>query len=104
MSLQNTFNRERVKTSLLRLESLWSATFLRFSAFSTQAATVDQTYAGLLQSGKHAIDLDTCRPSPIGTYEKSIVLKSLPASGEVTQLPQSERGKLRDLNPVLRLH
>ena len=104
MDLRNTFNRERVTTSLLRLESLWSVAFLVFGAFSTQAATVDQTCADLLQTGKHAIDLDTCRPSPIGTDEKSIVLKSLPTNGEVTQLTQSERGKLRDLSAVLRVH
>lgn len=104
MGLQNTFNRERVKTSLLRLESLWSAAFLVLGAFSMPAATLDQTCADLLQPGKHAIDLDTCRPSPIGAVEKSMVLKSLPPKGEVTQLTQSEGGKLRDLNAVLRLH
>jgi hypothetical protein len=65
---------------------------------------VDQTSADLLQTGKHAIDLDRCRPAPTGTDEKSIVLKSLPTSGEVTQLTQSERRKLRDLSAVLCLH
>ena len=104
MGLQNTFNRERATTSLLRLESLWSAAFLVCGAFSTQAATVDQMCADLLQTGKHGIDLDTCRPSPIGPEEKSMVLKSLPTDGEVTQLTQGERGKLRDLTAVLRLH
>jgi hypothetical protein len=60
--------------------------------------------ADLLGSEKHAIDLDTCRPSPIGADERSIVLKSLPAEGEVTRLSHGEQRKLRDLNPVLRLH
>jgi hypothetical protein len=92
MRLRNTFDRERVTTSLLRVEWLWSVAFFIFGAFSTQAATVDQTCADALQTGKHAIDLDRCRPSPIGTDEKSIVLKSLPTTGEVTQLTKVSAG------------
>ena len=51
-----------------------------------------------------AMDLDACRPAPIDAGERTFLLKSLPSEGEVTQLAQSERQKLNDLGPVLRLH
>jgi hypothetical protein len=50
------------------------------------------------------IDLDACRPVPVDAEEKTLVLKSLPSEGEVTQLTESERQKLKDLGAVLRLH
>jgi hypothetical protein len=54
--------------------------------------------------GNGAMDLDTCRPAPVDAEEKAFVLKSLPSEGEVTELTESERQKLKELGPVLRLH
>lgn len=102
MSLRETFNRAQSTTSLVLLEALWRGAFLVFGVFSGQVASADETCMDLLLRG--AIDLDMCRPAPIGAYEKSVVLKSLPKSGEVTQLSESERQKLRVLNAVLHLH
>jgi hypothetical protein len=50
------------------------------------------------------MDLDACRPASVDAEEKALVLKSLPSEGEVTELTESERQKLKDLGPVLRLH
>jgi Zn-dependent protease with chaperone function len=104
MPLRNTSNPERTTTSLLRFQSLWRAGFLVFGAVCAHAANANQVCAGSLRIDQQAVDLDTCRPSPIGADEKSIVLKSLPTEGEVTRLSQSERRKVNDLNSVLRLH
>ena len=104
MGLPDTCNRERATTSLLRLALPWRAAFIVFGALCAQAATVNRTCTDLLGMGKHAIDMDACRPSPIGADEKNTVLKSLPVEGEVTQLTQSDRRKLTDLTPVLRVH
>lgn len=104
MSLRQTFNHAQSTTSVVLLEALWRGAFFVFGAFSGQVASADETCIDLLLRGSHAIDLDTCRPAPIGADEKSAVLKSLPKDGEVTRLSESEQRKLRGLDAVLRVH
>lgn len=114
MSLRQTFNRAQSTTSVVLLETLWSGAFLVFGVLSGQVVTAAETCMDLLLGGDQAIDLDTCRPAPIGADEKSVVLKSLPkgvydafgqrAADEVTRLSESEQQKLRALNAVLHLH
>ena len=104
MSLRNTFNRKRGTPSLVRREALWGAVFFVCGVFSARVAAANQLCSDLLQTGKYTIDLDKCRPAPISTGEKRLVLKSLPAAGAVTHLTKGEQRKLKDLTPVLHLH
>lgn len=104
MSLRQTFNHAQSTTSVVLLEALWRGAFLVFGAFSGQVSSADETCIDLLLRGSHAIDLDKCRPAPIGADEKSVVLKSLPKVGEVTRLSESEQRKLSGLDAVLRVH
>lgn len=50
------------------------------------------------------IDLDACRPDPIGAAEKAVARKMLPAQGAVRQLAADDRAKLDGVTRVLRLH
>jgi Zn-dependent protease with chaperone function len=81
--------------SVVRPGALWRI-FLVLGAVSAQVARAGQPCADLM-------NLDTCRPAPAGADEKSAALRSLPQEGEVTQLSEGDRRKLRDLNPILRL-
>src|SRR4051812_27724454 len=104
MNLRCTFNHAPGTPSLVRYGALWPPMVLIGLMLSGHVASASQTCADLLETAKHSFDLNTCRPAPVGTQEKSLVLKSLPTDGEVTQLTESERRKLRDLNAVLHLH
>lgn len=83
--------------SVVRSGVLWHAVFLAFGMVSGYGATPNQLRADLM-------DLDACRPAPVGAEGKSVALKSLLSKGEVTQLSEDDRRKLRDLGPILRLH
>jgi hypothetical protein len=89
MSVRNT-------RRVVRPGTLWRV-FLVLGVVSAQAARAGQPCTDLM-------NLDTCRPAPAGADEKSDALRSLPQEGEVTQLTESDRRKLSDLNPILRLH
>src|SRR3954447_20301238 len=49
-------------------------------------------------------DLDICRPAPVSAAEKTLVLASLPAEGEVTSLNRTQREKLDRVLEALRVH
>jgi hypothetical protein len=49
-------------------------------------------------------DLDLCRPAPASAAEKSLVLASLPAEGEVTSFTRRQREKLDRVRAALRVH
>jgi hypothetical protein len=49
-------------------------------------------------------DLDFCRPAPANAAEKSLVLASLPAEGELTTFSRTQREKLDRLRAALRVH
>jgi hypothetical protein len=49
-------------------------------------------------------DLDLCRPAPASAAEKTLVLASLPAEGEVTSLTRTQREKLDRIRAALRVH
>ena len=82
--------------SVVRSGALWRS-FLVLGLVSAQVATACQPCTDVM-------NLDTCRPAPAGADEKSAALRSLPKEGEVTQLSDGDRLKLRDLAPILRLH
>jgi hypothetical protein len=90
--------------SVVRIGALWRAAILTIALFSEHSIAADRTCQIALRTGKDAVDLDACRPAPAGADEKIILLKSLPAGGEVTDLTETERRKLKDLDPLLRLH
>jgi hypothetical protein len=47
------------------------------------------------------LDLDACRPAPIGVAEKAAALRLLPVGGVVSSLSMDERRKLEALDAVL---
>ena len=104
MALRHISNRQRGRTSVVRHNALWCAAFFLIFPFSWHAAIAKQPCIDLLTTGQHTVDLDACRPAPVSADEKRNVLESLPADGEVTQLTESERRKLKDLTAILRIH
>ena len=50
------------------------------------------------------LDMDGCRPSPVGATEKAAILKLLPAHGDLTQFDADQHRKLDAIRQVLRAH
>ena len=90
--------------SVVRIGTLWHVAVLAVAMFSGPLVAGDRTCAGSRQLIIDAVDLDVCRPAPVGAGEKAILLKSLPSEGEITQLTARERRKLKQLDSVLRIH
>jgi hypothetical protein len=104
MDMRDVSNHQRCRTSVVLHNAPWYAAFFLIFPFSWQAAIAKQPCIDLLATGHHTIDLDACRPAAVSTDEKRNVLESLPADGEVRQLTENERRKLKDLTAILRIH
>jgi hypothetical protein len=50
------------------------------------------------------VDIDACRPAPVGGAQRAAVLAGLPREGEVVSLDRAGRRKTKALEQVLRLH
>jgi hypothetical protein len=99
MNLPSPFSGNRGTHSVVRIRAVWHTAILVIVLFPGRPVVADPMCLGM-----NVVDLDACRPAPVDAEEKTLVLKSLPSEGEVTQLTESERQKLKDLGPVLRLH
>ncbi len=104
MAIRDTFNRQLGRTSVVRHNPLWCAALFLTFPFSWHAAIAKQPCIDLLAVAQHTTDLDACRPASVSADEKRNVLESLPTEGEVAQLTESERRKLKDLTAILRIH
>jgi hypothetical protein len=104
MHFRTIFNRDQGTHSVVRIGALWRAAVLAIILSSESLVAANQTCADSAQLVMDVMDLDACRPAPVGANEKTILLKSLPAEGEITQLTASQRRKLKELGPVLRIH
>jgi hypothetical protein len=104
MNFPFIFSGNRGTHSVVRIRAVWHAAILAMALFSERMVAAGQMCLGIGAMDLGAVNLDTCRPAAVDAEEKALVLKSLPSEGEVTQLTESERQKLKDLGPVLRLH
>ena len=104
MNLRTSFTPGRGIHSLVRIGSIRCAVILAMVIFFGCFLAMGQTCASLVSVSTHVVDLDACRPAPITAGERTLVLRALPVEGEVTQLTNKERQKLRALGPLLRLH
>ena len=102
MHIRTASKRPRGTYSVLPRELLCFAMFV-FLSFSGHAATPSQRCTDSFLNGE-PLDLETCRPAPVSPADKNLVMRSLPTKGEVRRLSKSERKKLDELKPVLRLH
>ncbi len=104
MHLRRACRWARSIPSLVRREILGRAPVLTLLLCSGPVWSASPRCTDFLSLDPHTVDWDTCRPAPVGPEEKNRVLQSLPAEGEVRQLTERERQKLKDLTAVLRLH
>jgi hypothetical protein len=74
------------------------------SARSAEPPQRDHTCVESLAPAAELPDLDFCRPAPVSAAEKTVILASLPAEGEVTSFTSTQREKLDRVRAALRVH
>src|SRR4051794_27688179 len=89
---------------LISLVQTMSLVVVLGSARPAEASQRERACVESLPPAAELPDLDVCRPVPASAAERSLVLASLPAEGEVTSFNRTQRETLARVRAALRVH